>query len=215
MEQLKLAGNHLQSSRIAVGVYSLQTNERHGFLVFLNKTTPVPVFSVSSHLIFFERQNLPEMKIYECIKKDHDIQRDLSAKILETSGESEERKQLWKELKKELEAHAVAEERYFYKSLIDTDKMQEDARHGMAEHHEMDELIKELDDTDMSSPSWMSTVKKLVDKVEHHLKDEEEEFFDKAKKVYSKDEAESLADEYERSMEEYRSSWPESIPGKD
>ncbi|MGB3466927.1 MAG: hemerythrin domain-containing protein [Cyclobacteriaceae bacterium] len=155
------------------------------------------------------------MKIYESIKRDHDIQRDLSAKIVETSGDSEERKQLWEELKKELEVHAVAEERYFYEPLIKTDKMQEDARHGMAEHHEMDELIKELDDTDMSSSAWMSTVKKLVDKVEHHLKDEEEEFFDKAKKIYSEDEAKSLAEDYENSMNEYRGSWPESIPGKE
>ena len=155
------------------------------------------------------------MNIYKAIKDDHDIQRDLCAKILKTSGESEERKQLWEDLKKELEVHEVAEERYFYSPLIDTDKMQEDARHGMAEHHEMDEMIEELDDTDMSSPHWMATLKKLTEKVEHHLKDEEEEFFKKAKTVYSEEEEESLAKSYEQTMSEYRSSWPEAIPGKE
>lgn len=155
------------------------------------------------------------MKIYEAIKEDHDIQRDLCAKIIKTSVASEERKTLWVELKKELEVHAVAEERHFYSPLIDTDEMQEDARHGMAEHHEMDELIKKLDDSDMSSPNWMETLEKLVEKVHHHLKDEENDFFKKAKDVYTEDEATTLAKNYENTMQEYRKSWPESIPGKD
>ncbi len=155
------------------------------------------------------------MKIYEAIKVDHDIQRGLCDKIVKTSGASEERKKLWVELKKELEVHAVAEERHFYSPLIDTDKMQEDARHGMAEHHEMDELIQELDDTDMTSPHWLATVQKLVEKVEHHLKDEEKDFFKKAKDVYSENEEAALAKDYEATMREYRKTWPESIPGKD
>ncbi len=153
------------------------------------------------------------MKIYEAIKVDHDIQRGLCDKIVKTSGASEERKKLWVELKKELEVHAVAEERYFYSPLIDTDKMQEDARHGMAEHHEMDELIQELDDTDMTSPQWLATVLKLVEKVNHHLKDEEKDFFKKAKDVYTEDEEAALAKDYKDTMQEYRKTWPESIPG--
>lgn len=153
------------------------------------------------------------MNIYKAIKEDHDIQRDLCAKILKTSGDSKERRDIWEELKKELEVHEVAEERFFYSPLIDTDKMQEDARHGMAEHHEMDDLIEELDDTDMSSPHWLATMQKLADKVEHHLKDEEEDFFKKAKDIYSTEEAESLAKSYGDTVSEYRKSWPEAIPG--
>ena len=154
------------------------------------------------------------MKIYKAIKKDHDIQRELCHKIRNTSGDTEERKELWEQLQRELEVHAVAEERYFYSPLVDSDEMQEDARHGMAEHHEMDELIEEINDTDMSSPHWLATLKKLIEKVEHHLEDEEEDFFDKAKDLYAEDEAESLAKSYETTMDEYRKTWPESIPGK-
>lgn len=155
------------------------------------------------------------MKIYEAIKNDHDIQRNLCDKIVNTSGASTERKKLWEELQKELEVHEVAEERYFYSPLIDTDKMQEDARHGMAEHHEMDELIQELNDTEMSSPHWLATLQKLVAKVKHHLKDEEEDFFKKAKSVYSEKEADSLAKGYEATVDKYRKTWPNSIPGND
>lgn len=155
------------------------------------------------------------MNIYEAIKKDHDIQRDLIARLLETSGATKEREELWSQLRKELEVHEVAEERHFYSPLIDTDKMQEDARHGMAEHHEIDELIQELEDTEMDSPHWLGALKKLRDKVHHHLEDEEEEFFEKAKEVYSQKESEELAAKYEKSREEYKKGWPESIPGSD
>lgn len=155
------------------------------------------------------------MNIYEAIKKDHVIQRDLCDKILKTSGESKERKQLWTELRKELEVHEVAEERYFYNPLIETDKMQEDARHGMAEHHEIDELIEELEETEMSSPHWLSSMKKLSEKVHHHLEDEEEDFFGKAKNVYSQSEVKELAEGYEKSKKEYKKDWPDSIPGAD
>ena len=120
------------------------------------------------------------MKIYEVIKEDHEIQRNLCSKLLETVGDSDERKELWKELRKELEVHEVAEERHFYKPLIDTDQMQEDARHGMAEHHEIDELIEKLEELDMSSSQWKITMEELSHKVDHHLEDEEEDFFKKS-----------------------------------
>ena len=153
------------------------------------------------------------MDIYKAILKDHEIQRDLCDKILKTSGESPDRRELWTELRKELEVHEVAEERYFYSPLIDKDKMQDDARHGMAEHHEIDELIEEIEGTEMVSPHWLSVMKKLSDKVHHHLEDEEEDFFGKAKEIYSKNKAEELADGYEKTKTEYKNEWPESIPG--
>ena len=152
------------------------------------------------------------MKIYEAIKNDHEIQRELCDKIMKTSADSKERNELWQELKKELEVHEVAEERHFYEALIETDKMQEDARHGMAEHHEMDELIEELDNSDMSSAHWLKTLGQLIEKVNHHLEDEEKDFFKKAKKVYSSEKADKLADEYQETVREYRKTWPESMP---
>jgi hypothetical protein len=152
------------------------------------------------------------MSIYTAIKDDHELQRELCQKLLDTSGGGEERRELWQELKKELQVHEVAEERHFYAPLIDTDKMQEDARHGMAEHHEIDDLIRDLEDTEMDSSQWLVTFKKLVHQVEHHLEDEEKEFFEKAKKVYSSEEAEKLAQAYKRTRDDYRAGWPDSIP---
>lgn len=101
-----------------------------------------------------------------------------------------------KHWKKKLSVHADAEERYFYKKLISSDKTQDKARHGIAEHHEIDELIEDLEAAEYSSPGWLVTAKKLKDTFEHHLDEEEHEVFQMAGKVLIESEKKTLADEY-------------------
>ncbi len=144
------------------------------------------------------------MNIFEAIRKDHDKQRELCRLVTSTTGKSKGRKEMWKSLKEELEVHAIAEERHFYKPLISNDMMQEHARHGIAEHHEIDELIAKIDDTEMDSPAWLTYAKQLCEKVEHHLEDEEHTFFQLAGKVFSEAQKENLATDYNKSMKENR-----------
>ena len=144
------------------------------------------------------------MNIYEAIRNDHDIQRNLLNQLVKTSGDTKKRTSLFKELRKELSLHANAEERHFYKPLIPTDMMQEDARHGIAEHHEIDELVEQLEDTEMDSSAWLKIAKDLKHKVEHHLEDEEHSFFQLSGKVFSAKEKEDLAIKYNAYMKEHR-----------
>ena len=96
------------------------------------------------------------MNIFEAIRKDHDTQRGLLKKLIKTEGDTKKRDTLFKSLKKELDVHANGEERHFYKPLISNDMMQEKARHGIAEHHEIDELIEQLENTDYDSSAWLN-----------------------------------------------------------
>ena len=136
------------------------------------------------------------MNIFEAIRNDHDTQRNLLEKLISTSGDTKERNEIFKKLKKELEIHADAEERHFYKPLISNDMMQDKARHGIAEHHEIDELIEKLEKTDYDSSAWLKIAKNLKEKVEHHLDDEEHTFFQLAGKVFSESNKKSLAKDY-------------------
>ena len=133
------------------------------------------------------------MNIFEAIRKDHDKQRELCRLVTSTSGESKGRKQ-----------HADAEERTFYSPLIHNDMMQEHARHGIAEHHEMDELIEKIDETDLDSPAWLVYAKQLCEKVEHHLEDEEHSFFQLAGKVFTEKQKTDIAEEYLKEMKKNR-----------
>lgn len=144
------------------------------------------------------------MTIYEAIRRDHDIQRNLLDKLVDPSGDTAKRKELFKLLRKELTIHANAEERHFYKPLIPTDMMQEHARHGIAEHHEIDELIEQLEDTEMDSSAWLKIAKNLKEKVEHHLDDEEHTFFQLSGKVLSEKQKKDLANKYNNYMKDHR-----------
>ena len=137
------------------------------------------------------------MNIFEALRTSHDTQRALADNLIATAGDSKERQVLFKELKSELAAHAAAEERFFYVPLIAHDMTQEPSRHGIAEHHEMDELVEDLEKTDPSSPGWLATAKELHHKIYHHLKDEEQGVFQLAGKVLSEAEKISLAKGYE------------------
>ncbi|MDC6351148.1 hemerythrin domain-containing protein [Zeaxanthinibacter sp. PT1] len=144
------------------------------------------------------------MNIFEALREDHDVQRDLVKRLIETSGDQDARDQLFIALRSELESHAEAEERHFYVPLIESDLTQEKARHSIAEHHEIDELIEELENTEYSSPGWLVTAKKLQEKVEHHLSEEEHEVFQMAGKVLTSKQKEDLAKSYQKYMSDSR-----------
>ena len=141
------------------------------------------------------------MNLFEEIIKDHEKQRTLCDLLVKTKGDSDGRSELYDRLKNELTTHADAEERYFYRPLFDHDETQDQARHSVAEHHDIDELLEELDKTDMSSPGWLATAKKLKDQVIHHLDEEEEEVFSLAGKTLNDSELESLAKQYREMMQ--------------
>lgn len=138
--------------------------------------------------------------IFEALRGSHDKQRQLLESLIDTHGDSDSRASLFASVKMELEQHAAAEERYFYVPLMAHDMTQGKARHGVAEHHEIDELIEILGQTDYSSPSWLSAAKKLRHLVLHHLVEEEHGVFQIAGKVLTEQEKTTLARDYEQMM---------------
>jgi hemerythrin-like domain-containing protein len=76
----------------------------------------------------------------------------------------------------------------------------DDARHAVAEHHEMDEMVEGLEEEGCraGTAEWLEAMGKLLHKVEHHLKEEEQKFFPAAKKVLGKDQQQELGKLYQR-----------------
>lgn len=137
------------------------------------------------------------MNIFEALRISHVTQRTLADQLIQTQGDSAERASIFQALKRELAAHAAAEERFFYVPLIAHDLTQEPSRHGIAEHHQMDKLVESLEATDPSSPSWLVTARALHHKIYHHLQDEEHGVFQLAGKVLGEAEKLALALDYE------------------
>lgn len=137
------------------------------------------------------------MDIYERLTDDHGKQRGMAAGLAATSGNSAERKRLFEVFCEELEAHAAAEEQTFYAELIAQADGQDKARHSVAEHKEMADIVEELKNTDMSSSGWLTRFKTLKEAVEHHVDEEEKEVFPLAKTLIADARAAELAGEFD------------------
>ncbi len=144
--------------------------------------------------------------IFEALRADHDRQRELVSKLTDTRGEAGARPELFAELRRSLELHAAMEERHFYAPLMQHDATQDAARHGVAEHKELDDLVEALERYEMSGPKWIEVAEELEHRLEHHLAEEEREFFPVAGRVLTEEQKVGLAGAYEAGMAEMRSS---------
>jgi hemerythrin superfamily protein len=138
----------------------------------------------------------PMPTIYQTLKTDHDKHRELLKKLAATKGDSEERRELWQTFYYEVSAHAAAEELSFYSRLIAESDGQPEGRHSVAEHHELEEMIMGLHEMDFSSPGWLARLKSMKDRYEHHIEEEEEEIFAKAKEVIGGDSKGTISAEF-------------------
>jgi hypothetical protein len=137
------------------------------------------------------------MNIFEALRVSHQTQRELYARLLASEPASPEGQRIFLELKHELLAHETAEERCFYVPLFEHDATVDAARHAISEHHQMDEMVESLEQMDRGSAPWRDCVRKLCDKIEHHLTEEEHKFFQEAGKVLTEDQKTTLARQYE------------------
>ncbi len=142
--------------------------------------------------------------VFDALRGDHDIQRGLADELVQTEGDSDERDGAFSRLRAEMAAHADAEERFFYVPLMDVDLTQDKARHSIAEHQELEELLEDLAEKDRSSPGWLVAAKALRDRLTHHLDEEEHEVFQMAGKALTETVKTDLAASYRGEMNRRR-----------
>lgn len=134
--------------------------------------------------------------IYAAIKADHDRHRTLLETLADTSGDSKERRAAWDEFYHDVKAHAAAEEETFYSKLITETWGQDHARHSVHEHQQLDDIMEELNEMDMSSSGWLTRFKTLRHEYEHHIDEEEEEVFPRARDVIAREEIEGYGERF-------------------
>ena len=85
---------------------------------------------------------MADAKIFEDLKNDHNKHRKLLEQLGETQGDSPERRELFEQLRKELQAHAAAEEESLYATMLASPDLRDEARHSVAEHKEIDDFLE-------------------------------------------------------------------------
>jgi hypothetical protein len=115
--------------------------------------------------------------VFGRLVEDHDRHRALLAMIEETEGKSSDREKLFEELVKELKAHAAAEEQALWSTVLRDPETTDFARHAIAEHKEIDDMLADLAARDMASSGWLRRFGGLKEEYLHHIREEEQEQF--------------------------------------
>lgn len=137
--------------------------------------------------------------IYDELRASHAKQRRLCSSMVRTlARNAAKREALFRELRIELAAHAAAEERYLYVPILMFDLGLDSARHALAEHHDLDELVEDLQALDAGGEAWGAKAGELAHKVRHHLKEEETKFFQVSGKLLSATQKLRLAAQYRK-----------------
>ena len=157
---------------------------------------------------------MTQARIYQDLKADHDRHRKLFEALAQTSGDSEERRTGFEQLRTELQAHAAAEEQSLYAPMLANPDLRDEARHSVAEHKEIDDMLGDLVETDMSSPGWLVKFKGLRERYVHHIDEEEEEMFPAAAEGLTKREEKAAAQTFEERKPEEIEIARDEMPGE-
>lgn len=136
--------------------------------------------------------------IFSILKSDHDLHRQLLEQIASETGDSAKRRELFEAFRVEVTAHAAAEEQSLYATMLGDPSLQEEGRHSVAEHKEIDDLLGELQDEDVTADDWIAKFKEMRHRYEHHIDEEEDEMFPAAEAELTSAKAEELGAKFDR-----------------
>ncbi len=75
--------------------------------------------------------------------------------------------------------------------------MSNDSYEALNEHHVANGILEELDTFPVNSDEWGVKFGALTELIEHHIKEEEDDFFPKAKKLLSKEQAKLMGESFD------------------
>jgi hypothetical protein len=136
--------------------------------------------------------------IFDDLKADHDRHRELLSAIADAQGDKQARAELFEKFRIDVSGHAAAEEQSLYATMMMDPDMQDDARHSVSEHKEVDDMLTELYGLEVDSEEWSSKFAKMRTRYDHHITEEEEEMFPEAADHLSDADEARLAEIFEK-----------------
>jgi hemerythrin superfamily protein len=139
------------------------------------------------------------MAIYEAILADHAKTRRMLRELSEVGeAEPERRIALFADLKSALTIHQHAEEAVFYERLKGMGEMRSHAHDAINEHRVLEALLNELAEMAKGNERWTAKLGALRELVEHHMEEEEGEFFERARAIVDEGLAARMGEEFRR-----------------
>ena len=130
------------------------------------------------------------------LKADHDKVKKMLAEGERTTERGEKtRTELFATLKGEMIVHERIEEEIFYPTLKEHPRARDIVLEGFEEHHVVDEIMGELEATDVTDETWGAKFKVMKENIEHHIEEEEGEMFKQARQVFDRKELVELGEQ--------------------
>ena len=138
------------------------------------------------------------MDAIQLLTDDHDTVRELfeEFKNATESDDEQRQKQLQQQIFDELETHTRIEEDIFYPAVkaLEDDELTETVDEGIQEHHVVKVLMREI--TDLKDHDvFVAKMTVLIENVEHHAEEEEQEIFPDLREQMGQERLEELGAE--------------------
>jgi hemerythrin superfamily protein len=129
------------------------------------------------------------MDALELLTADHNRVRGLFSRFQAAEGSNDgEAARLAATIFEELEVHTRIEEEIFYPTVSGCNEEIHDlVAEGVEEHHVVEVLMTEAKGLDPSDDTWAAKLKVLIENVEHHAEEEEQEMFPLVRKALDGD----------------------------
>ena len=120
------------------------------------------------------------MDALELLKQDHQAVKSLFDQI-DDAEDAKQRKKLFDQIDTELNIHAHIEETVFYPEMQKIDELKEMVEEALEEHQEVKTLLEEIEGLDPENEQFSASLEELMENVEHHVAEEEDEMFAKVR----------------------------------
>lgn len=123
-------------------------------------------------------------------------------------NENGDNSDVFRRIKQELDVHAHIEETIFYPYLMEEgDKeLERIVREGIEEHRQVKAFLAELDGMSGDTEPFKAKIKVLMEDVEHHVQEEEDEMFPLVEDQVESDVLERLGEQMEREKGNFKRS---------
>jgi hypothetical protein len=144
--------------------------------------------------------------IYTRLKNDHEAVANILQRLLEMqtgAANTVKRQALFTELKNSLVQHSEAENEVFYAALLPHSETRDLIRDGQDEHQRIETQLDDLDRLEKDDALWGARLHALKGIIEHHVHEEEEKVFPKAKNILTAPRAEELGQQFAQAKARY------------
>ena len=147
------------------------------------------------------------MDALELLEDDHKTVKKILDDLESTTERGvKTREELFTRFKKEMQVHEVIEEEILYPALKEHKKSKEIALEGYEEHHVVDQIMTELDNLPFDDETWGAKLKVMKENIEHHIEEEEDDMFKKARQIFSKEELDEMGERMKARKEQAEAS---------